>query len=151
MWHVSSRSGVATLRTAIHLLLTYLLTYLLRPVEHQLSADCCGPVRAVSFACRESPGETVATKEAKTFRPLPARDATPSLRPSLVGQTDGPLDSARFHYRPLITRLSAPRQSTHRRRPADPTPSRDATRRDATRAKQTRNKNVVHIRWQLLK
>jgi len=31
MWHVSSRSGVATLRTAIHLLLTYLLliTYLL--------------------------------------------------------------------------------------------------------------------------
>ena len=27
MWHVSSRSGVETLRTAIHLLLTYLLTY----------------------------------------------------------------------------------------------------------------------------
>jgi len=26
MWHVSSRSGVATLRTAILLLLTYLLT-----------------------------------------------------------------------------------------------------------------------------
>jgi len=26
MWHVRSRSGVATLRTAIHLLLTYLLT-----------------------------------------------------------------------------------------------------------------------------
>jgi len=33
MWHVSSRSGAATLRTAIHLLLTYLLTeaYLLKP------------------------------------------------------------------------------------------------------------------------
>ena len=29
VWHVSSCSGVATLRTAIHLLLTYLLTYLL--------------------------------------------------------------------------------------------------------------------------
>ena len=28
MWHVSFRSGVATLRTAIHLLLTYLLTAL---------------------------------------------------------------------------------------------------------------------------
>ena len=28
MWHVSSRSGVAALRTAIHLLLTYLLTCL---------------------------------------------------------------------------------------------------------------------------
>ena len=27
MWHVSLRSSVATLRTAIHLLLTYLLTY----------------------------------------------------------------------------------------------------------------------------
>jgi len=27
MWNVSSRSGVATLRTAIHLLLTYLLTF----------------------------------------------------------------------------------------------------------------------------
>ena len=26
MWHVSSRGGVATLRTAIHLSLTYLLT-----------------------------------------------------------------------------------------------------------------------------
>ena len=26
MWHVSSRSGVATLRTAVHLLLTYLLS-----------------------------------------------------------------------------------------------------------------------------
>jgi len=32
MWHVSSRSGVATLRTAIQLLLTYLLTYLLQNV-----------------------------------------------------------------------------------------------------------------------
>ena len=30
MWHVSSRSSVATLRTAIHLLLTYLLTIYLQ-------------------------------------------------------------------------------------------------------------------------
>jgi len=30
MRHVSSRTGVATLRTAIHLLLTYLITYLLQ-------------------------------------------------------------------------------------------------------------------------
>ena len=28
MWHMSSRSGVATLLTAIHLLLTYLLTFI---------------------------------------------------------------------------------------------------------------------------
>jgi len=27
MWHASSRSGEATLRTAVHLLLTYLLLY----------------------------------------------------------------------------------------------------------------------------
>ena len=35
MWHVSSRSGVATLRTAIHLLLTYLLTYFLPPNQQR--------------------------------------------------------------------------------------------------------------------
>jgi len=29
MWHVSSRSSVATVRIAIHLLVSYLLTYLL--------------------------------------------------------------------------------------------------------------------------
>jgi len=33
MWHVSSRSCVATMRTAIHLLLTYLLTLLLNDEE----------------------------------------------------------------------------------------------------------------------
>jgi len=41
MWHVSSRSGVATLRTAIHLLLTYLLTYkLTRQGQHQSACGC---------------------------------------------------------------------------------------------------------------
>ena len=34
MWHVSSRSCVATLRTAIHLLLTYLLTVFRQNVRH---------------------------------------------------------------------------------------------------------------------
>ena len=34
MWHVSSCSGVATLRTAIHLLLTYLLTSYLLTVDY---------------------------------------------------------------------------------------------------------------------
>jgi len=33
MWHVSSRSCVATLRTAIHFLLTYLLTYTERSTD----------------------------------------------------------------------------------------------------------------------
>ena len=49
-WHVSSRSGVATLRTAIHLLLTYLLTYLLHPwftrSERGLTAARAGAVHA---------------------------------------------------------------------------------------------------------
>jgi len=35
MWHVSSRSGVATLRTAIHLLLTYLLTNVEQPAQQR--------------------------------------------------------------------------------------------------------------------
>ena len=57
MWHVSSRSGVATLRTAIHLVLTYLLytncicptarlmlaAYSLR-TRRYVSATSCGPV-----------------------------------------------------------------------------------------------------------
>ena len=33
MWHVSSRSGVATLRTAIHLFLTYLHSVTCHPAE----------------------------------------------------------------------------------------------------------------------
>ena len=37
MWHVSSHSGVATSRTAINLLLTYLLTYLLAVPRFQLN------------------------------------------------------------------------------------------------------------------
>jgi len=45
MWHVSSRSGVATLRTAIHLLLTYLITYVPRKVSRPLagSGSCLNP------------------------------------------------------------------------------------------------------------
>ena len=39
MWHVSSRSGVATLRTAIHLLLTYCPHLLLRAVLRRAAAD----------------------------------------------------------------------------------------------------------------
>ena len=42
MWHVSSRSGVATLRTAIHLLLTFLLTYLLTYDDERMSR-CYSP------------------------------------------------------------------------------------------------------------
>jgi len=41
MWHVSSRGRVATLRTAIHLLLTYLLAYR-NVAEFAESAGECG-------------------------------------------------------------------------------------------------------------
>ena len=40
MWHASSRSGVATLRAAIHLLLTYLLEHL-RPLDQRSAAPVC--------------------------------------------------------------------------------------------------------------
>ena len=39
IWHVSSRSGVATLRTAIHLLLTYLLTQSNSAVQRHQSPE----------------------------------------------------------------------------------------------------------------
>jgi len=48
MWHVSSRGGVATLRTAIHLLLTYLLTYYVlcrRCVRWWRARDAASPCR----------------------------------------------------------------------------------------------------------
>jgi len=44
MWYVSSRSGVATSRTAIHLAPTYLLTYLLTGGETSPSFAVSGPV-----------------------------------------------------------------------------------------------------------
>ena len=57
MWHVSSRSGVATLRTAIHLLLTYMsilqLLFVNSPTPHSnptyavLSTSSCFTVSAI--------------------------------------------------------------------------------------------------------
>ena len=66
MWHVSSRSGVATLQTAIHLLLTYLLTYrhlLLRAVQQSIDISCLpGPQQQTrhccSSCCEPMPGRT---------------------------------------------------------------------------------------------
>ena len=56
MWHVSSRSGVATLQTAIHLLLTYLLTYsaICSKGPHlcyACEACCCSQSSAVVSVC----------------------------------------------------------------------------------------------------
>ena len=47
MWHVSSRSGVTTLRTAIHLLLTYLLLYM--PIKTVASASEYRPWRGSAY------------------------------------------------------------------------------------------------------
>jgi len=46
MWHVSSRSGVTTFRTAIHLLLTYLLTLLYRRYYVSGCPSVCACVRS---------------------------------------------------------------------------------------------------------
>jgi len=46
MWHVSSRSGVATLRTAIHLLRTYLLS--LVRYRRVVLSDVKGGIRNIS-------------------------------------------------------------------------------------------------------
>ena len=57
MWHVSSRSGVATLRTAIHLLLTYL-----RVTTSPTCANCThtfnGPLSGTTRVSRYQKGKT---------------------------------------------------------------------------------------------
>ena len=50
MWHVSSRSGVATLRTAIHLLLTYLHRVTQNAAGRSLSIKPCPIFYAASRA-----------------------------------------------------------------------------------------------------
>jgi len=56
MWHVSCRSGVATLRTAIHLLLTYLLVDLLPAPE--LRQAGCTSLLSVDGTDGQTDGET---------------------------------------------------------------------------------------------
>jgi len=56
MWHESSSSGVATLRTAIHLLLTYLLANLVGHARqrHEVGwlQNCSAPVHTLAWAQR---------------------------------------------------------------------------------------------------
>jgi len=64
---VSSRSGVATLRTAIHLLLTYFLTYL-----QTCCQCCCGRDRCDWFRTRRRAASVVQTScEHRHHRRLP--------------------------------------------------------------------------------
>ena len=59
MWHVSSRSGVATLRTAIHLLLTYLLALplsreILRPTDWEVIGTRPYNLHHVNRSCQHA-------------------------------------------------------------------------------------------------
>ena len=79
MWHVSSRSGVATLRTAIHLLLTYLLT---NTPRYPLSSS--RPNNKIQMAANEHFQRPVVTVQASHFvtpRML-VRLQYPTLHPS---------------------------------------------------------------------
>ena len=90
MWHVRSRSGVATLRTAIHLLLTYLLTAVdidRKAAAPAADAPCSNrsiwPARGahsskpVARSCSERMGQT----DRQTDRPT---DAVPLHRPCRI-------------------------------------------------------------------
>jgi len=56
MWHVSSRSGVATLRTAIHLLLSYLLCFrVVCPLCLQIAHTCITEASPYSITERRVP------------------------------------------------------------------------------------------------
>ena len=68
MWHVSSRSGVATLRTAIHLLLTYLLTYLHTiQVSERVGAAVSGSGLRTGLVCgRQTESEVCGQPEPDT-------------------------------------------------------------------------------------
>ena len=54
MWHVSSRSSVATLQTTIHLLLTYLLTY-----THTHTHPFNGPLSGTTRVSRYQKGKAI--------------------------------------------------------------------------------------------
>ena len=89
MWHVSSRSGVATLRTAIHLLLTYLLCERQRsPITVAKAVDY-----PVGYAAREDGFDN----DAGTL----ASDDAESKTSAIVDESDY------FHLRPVGVQLAS--------------------------------------------
>ena len=102
MWHVSSRSGVATLRTAIHLLLT--------PCRPPLAAHTSAhPVQAVRTGL---PVRSGVRTELPAERHLPGREcgitASPALR--VIGRSHRAGDPATYNN----GRRTAPSPSQHR-------------------------------------
>ena len=79
MWHVSSRSGEATLRTAIHLLLTYLLTFVISSRLVVGVCTGCGYVRIHS-----SGRQLVSQYNGDTYWPAGGRTAVRSDRHGAV-------------------------------------------------------------------
>jgi len=67
MWHVSSRSGVATLRTAIHLLLTHARTHIQLCLS---SADTAAGQQAVTMTVPVTMYRVVTSRNLRSPRPI---------------------------------------------------------------------------------
>ena len=99
---MSSRSSVATLRTAIQLSLTYLLTYF-RSLRQRTVHGCCRRARRPPCrrCCRPGPASTAATSTAHRRSSSPSLTDTPtSPGPLHSTQLDIPRSEliAKFHY-----------------------------------------------------
>ena len=82
MWHVSSRSGVATVRTAIHLLLTYLLNRKVKPIWILLEQETVSGSDISWAICKSAPRSRQITTPTATqvfYRP----DAVPAAQPTV--------------------------------------------------------------------
>ena len=109
MWHVSSRSGVATLRTAIHLLLTYLLT-LPTPVLFCLVAS--GGVNWALWTAEEMHGIAKVNKVLSSFYIRESSRQTTFLNRKLYSRSKRPLR----HEEPQITDKSRHKWVIRRKR-----------------------------------
>ena len=107
MWHVSSRSGLATLRIAIHLLLTYLFT----PIVRRQQAISLLTVRQCDCYTNSRPGRHMAigvqawlaSRRRRSRRQLSGGEA--AARPT-SRLTDSPMDASWDLPRPLPARSS---------------------------------------------
>jgi len=107
MWQVSSRSGLATLRTAIQLLLTYLFT----PIVRRQQAISLLTVRQCNCYTNSRPGRhmaigvqaSLASRRRRSRRQLSGGEAAAQLTSRL---TDSPTDASWDLPRPLPARSS---------------------------------------------
>ena len=136
MWHVSSRSGVATLRTAIHLLLTYLLTYLTPPPRYKILA---APLLVVVLLLRLSPLPNLDRRTAHHQRPrsMPRKSRTQMIllsagRPARLLQDRA--GSGRAGRMGCITSQRRRKRARHRRTRLNPPLRRSPPARTMPRA-----------------